>query len=55
MSLYTAKQCFDDAMQYINAQDDPVMWDLVNGLSELVQALLPIEDDIRRIKNATKA
>lgn len=50
MSFRSAQECFDDAKMYVNAQSDPVMWDLVNGLSAMAQALALLQDDIERIR-----
>jgi len=46
MSLhaYEAKKIFDDAKQHINPQDDPLMWDLVNGLSESCEAVSALDN-----------
>ncbi len=47
---YQAKQIFDDAKQYINPQSDPVNWDLINGLSELAEAIRALHSDVDDIK-----
>lgn len=39
MSTYKAKEFFDDAKVHLDADRDPVMWDLMNGLSELCDAV----------------
>jgi hypothetical protein len=44
--FFRAKQIFDDAKQYINSQQDPVTWDLINGLSEMAQTLGGLEDKV---------
>jgi hypothetical protein len=50
MSFYKAKEIFDDAKQYINPGTDPVMWDLINGLAEMSQALNQLRNDVDDLK-----
>jgi len=45
-----AKEIFDDAKQYINPGTDPVMFDLINGLSELCLAIVALHNDVRSVK-----
>lgn len=46
-----AKRIFEDAQNYINPQNDPVMWDLVNGLAELAHSLVYLEGKIDQVEN----
>jgi hypothetical protein len=45
-----AKKIFDDAKQYISPESNPVMWDLINGLAELCQAVNVLQADIDSLK-----
>jgi len=51
---YKAQECFDDAKQYVNSQKDPVMWDMVNGLSALSQAFLALDSEMQQLQNEVK-
>jgi hypothetical protein len=50
MSAHKAKQCFDDAKNYVNPQKDPVNWNLVNGLSALSQEVKNISFSISQLQ-----
>lgn len=47
---YKAQEIFDDAKQYINLKQDPVTWDLVNGLSELAQSVRSLHSEVDNLK-----
>jgi hypothetical protein len=47
---YKAKEILDDAKLYINPQTDPVMWDVVNGLSELAESIRSLHAEIDTLK-----
>lgn len=51
---YKAQECFDDAKQYVNPQQDPVQWDMVNGLSALAQAVRALHADVLQLQNDVK-
>ena len=48
--MATAKECFDDAKQYLASQTDPVMWDVVNGLSALAEQIQHLEYEVQAIR-----
>ena len=41
---------FDDAKQYLSSSKDPVMWDLINGLSEMAKSLNYLESETAQLK-----
>ena len=47
-SFSRAKEIFDDNNRYVSPQDNPVDWNLSNGLSALALAL---ESDLSKIKS----
>jgi hypothetical protein len=57
MSIHThkAKEIFDDAKNHLDPRKDPVMWDLVNGLSELCDALNQLQNDVHSLKQKLQA
>lgn len=45
-----AKEIFDEAKTHINPKTDPVMWDLINGLSELCDSVRQLHNEIADLK-----
>ncbi len=39
MSFWQAQRCFEDALRYIDPVEDPVMWDVCQGLAALAEGL----------------
>jgi len=56
MSIHAhqAQECFDDAKRYINPQEDPIQWDMVNGLSALAQAVRSLHAELQQLQNDVK-
>ncbi len=52
--MATAKECFDDAKNYVHSQTDPVMWNIVNGLSALAQQVELLSLDLEVVKGALR-
>jgi hypothetical protein len=50
MSTEQAKEFFDDAKNHLHPEQDPVMWNLLNGLSELCDEIHYIKNRIADIK-----
>ena len=52
MSIHThkAKEIFDDAKSHLHPEKDPVMWNLMNGLSQLCDALNQLQNDVNSLK-----
>lgn len=48
MSFSKAKDAFKDAQRYMNAKQEPVLWDMNLGLLRLADA---IEDELRAIRS----
>jgi len=51
MGFHQAKEMFDDARKYLSSSKDPVMWDLVNGLSEMAKSLNALESDVSQLSS----
>lgn len=51
MSFHDAEECFEDAKNYLNPEQDQVMWDLVSGLHALSQAFRQLEQRVIDIQN----
>ena len=48
---HQAQECFDDAKPHIDPSQDPVMWNIVNGLSHLAQAVRDLHAEVETVKN----
>ena len=47
---HKAKEFFDDAKNHMRPEKDPVMWNTLNGLSELSDAVQKLSSDIDAVK-----
>jgi len=52
MSYHKAKECFEDNVGRIDQSEDPVMYNISDGLNELAKA---IRSDMEEIKNLLRA
>jgi len=51
MSVYSnsAKECFEENCGFIDSNQDPVGWNLNNGLANLAQAITGIENQLNSL------
>jgi len=50
MTFHQAQECFREAITFINPKQDPVMFDLANGLLALAEASQNLEIEIQAIR-----
>ncbi len=56
MSFHKADECFQDAKRYMQPENKPVEWDIVNGLASMNEALqMEIADLKNRLINLERA
>jgi len=53
MSVFsnTAKNCFEENCGLIDSNQNPVEWNLNNGLANLAQAIAGLENDLRSLSH----
>lgn len=55
MGFYQAKEIFDDAKKHLDPKKEPVMWNLLGGLSELAQSLNSLQSQVSRLETEVSA
>jgi hypothetical protein len=55
MSAHQAKELFEKAIEYVNADDDPATWNMLSGLITLSQALQAVANDVQSVKREVDA
>lgn len=55
MSAHQAKELFEKAIEHVNADRDPLKWNMLSGLIMLSQALQGVANDVHAVKREVDA
>jgi len=48
--FWQAKNCFEDALRYLDHREDPVMWDVCQGLAALAEGLYELAAAVEQMR-----